>query len=189
MVTRMTTATASRLANAPILPLDPGRYGTDFRRHLRDVSNQGVESGLFDAIEMDLGVSRDLVELDVAARQIEWLSEKARAVDADQLSAQQMRTINDSLLRADRAWRSERGLNGRPWYRNLFASPDEDSGYASWMLPDFRVLLKDPERDQWQRANPVDANTPGAAVIASYLQALNTLGRTIESSTPIGDRP
>ena len=42
----------------------------------------------------------------------------------------------DELLRGlERAWLSEPGLPGRPWYQNLYTAPDESSGYAAWPLP------------------------------------------------------
>ena len=47
---------------------------------------------------------------------------------------------NRTLLLMERAWLSD-GLPGRPFYRSLFAAPDEDSGYAAWMLPGLRHVV------------------------------------------------
>ena len=47
----------------------------------------------------------------------------------------ELRAINRLLLSLERTLLHEEGLQERPWYRSLYASPDPFSGYASWMLP------------------------------------------------------
>jgi N-acetylated-alpha-linked acidic dipeptidase len=34
------------------------------------------------------------------------------------------------------------GLQGRPWSRSLYASPDPFSGYAAWLLPGLRYEVE-----------------------------------------------
>src|ERR1041384_4856483 len=43
MVSRMTNAVAGRMACAPLLPLDPARYGVEVRRQLIDITKRAVE--------------------------------------------------------------------------------------------------------------------------------------------------
>ena len=38
------------------------------------------------------------------------------------------------LRTMERLWLGD-GLPDRPFYKSLFAAPDEDSGYAAWVLP------------------------------------------------------
>jgi len=57
------------------------------------------------------------------------------------------------LIGLEKAFVHEEGLQGRPWYRSLYASPDPFSGYASWMLPGLRYEIETDNEDQlafWQ---------------------------------------
>ena len=45
MITRVTTAVASRLAAAPLLPLDPTAYGPETRRQLLALTTRAYEVG------------------------------------------------------------------------------------------------------------------------------------------------
>jgi N-acetylated-alpha-linked acidic dipeptidase len=137
MVTRMTNAVASRLANAPLLPLDPARIGVDTRHQLAALTKKGVESGF---LKTDRAIAPDMAKLEGAA--IEFEARAARAMERvgaalrdSKLSEEQLATINGLLLSIDRAWLDDSGLPGREWYKSLYAAPDEDSGYASWILP------------------------------------------------------
>ena len=81
-----------------------------------------------DALAGDAAAAGDLL---AAARSA--LEERLAAGD---LSPAALDAANRTLRDADRAWTSTAGLTGRPWYRNLYAAPDADSGYAPWLLPE-----------------------------------------------------
>ena len=40
-------------------------------------------------------------------------------------------------------WLDPAGLPGRPWFRNVFASSDRDSGYGAWVLPGLQAAIAD----------------------------------------------
>ncbi|MEO1083272.1 MAG: transferrin receptor-like dimerization domain-containing protein, partial [Acidobacteriota bacterium] len=42
----------------------------------------------------------------------------------------------------ERRWLFADGLPERPWFRNLFAATDPDSGYGAWMLPGLRWAVE-----------------------------------------------
>jgi len=193
MITRMAVTVASRLANAELLPLDPSRYGPAFRRHLRRVSRDGVASGRLEPIGEGGSLAPELMMLDAISRLAEraWAESLGGAMAALEEerggSEVALARYNEAALDADRAWRSERGLIGRPWFTNTFAAPDEDSGYAAWMLPEMRALLKDPDRFEGEhrsdrRTMMVDPSTQ--EVIGIYLDALSELGRLGASARP-----
>ena len=50
--------------------------------------------------------------------------------------------IKDNTAVVMQTFTSADGLPGRPWYRNLYAASDEDSGYAAWMLPGLRHAVE-----------------------------------------------
>ncbi|HEX2164128.1 MAG TPA: transferrin receptor-like dimerization domain-containing protein, partial [Thermoanaerobaculia bacterium] len=61
---------------------------------------------------------------------------------AGRLAPADLAAAHRALVAADRAWVDPGGLAGRPWYRNLFAAPDADSGYAAWVLPDLVAAVE-----------------------------------------------
>lgn len=155
MVTRMAVTVASRLANAELLPLDPARYGPEFRKHLRGIARDGVASGVWSEREPDTGLPLDLMELDVAAREVgrDWSRARTlafNAIDDPYLSDNEKLEIIVGVNRESRqveyGWTMFDGLVGRPWFGNLFAAPDENSGYSAWMLPELRAYQRDPSR-------------------------------------------
>ena len=66
----------------------------------------------------------------------------AAALDSGSIPSDQLRKINAILLMLERTWIGEAGIPGRPWFRSLYAATDEDSGYASWMLPGLRYAVE-----------------------------------------------
>ncbi len=151
MVTQMAIAVASRLAEAPLLPLDPARAGADTVHHVAMLHNRGRALGLFPAADSVGPVSTDLPPpLARVAEAARIYSERAANVHArlleaqaaGRLSAESQSRVSRLFMLADRAWLHEPGLPGRPWFKNLYAGSDEDSGYAAWMLPMLRHAIE-----------------------------------------------
>ncbi|MCL4742687.1 MAG: M20/M25/M40 family metallo-hydrolase [Phycisphaerales bacterium] len=157
MIARMTVATAARLADAPLLPLDPAAGVSSLRRHLRELTKRGVETGVFARPEVGganaegggLGpVAAELAALDAAAAACEAAALRARdaleaALADGRLSGNALVQANVALFAAQRAWSDEQGLADRPWYKSLYIATDPDTGYGSWPLPGLRRALED----------------------------------------------
>ncbi|QOJ00505.1 MAG: M28 family peptidase [Phycisphaeraceae bacterium] len=145
MVTRMTTAVAARLADAPQLPLD---LPADFRRaaavarHLADHLPAPTPDAPIDPRRDDL------------LRLADDLDQTARRLDDEDLAhlAQGRLTPAHELLARRRAWADPQGLDARPWFRSTLAAPDEDSGYAVWMLPGLRRAIERNDDDAFRHA-------------------------------------
>jgi len=155
MVTRVTTAMVDRLANSPLLPLDPTRYAADMARHLDVLGKRAATAGISgsDAAGSPLFSGLRAAAAAFEARSQTTMERVAHAVTEGRLSAEQIDRVNDRLRDIDRAWVDEAGIPGRPWFKSLFAAPDEDSGYAAWMLPAlcWAIERRDPaslEREQ-----------------------------------------
>ncbi|MEX2217339.1 MAG: M20/M25/M40 family metallo-hydrolase [Phycisphaerales bacterium] len=151
MVSRMTLAVSGRMASAPLLPLDPARYGLETRRQLIDITKRAAEAGVIAAPAMGREVAPELARLEGAALQFEAMARDVdrrllAAVEAGAISGERLARVNALLIEADRAWLSEEGLPGRPWFKNLYAASDEDSGYAPWTLPLFRRAIEHKDR-------------------------------------------
>ncbi len=145
MVTRMVSAVSGRMANAPVLPLEPSRYGMETRRQLVDLSKRATEAGIIPKSERE--VAPELARLEGAAVEFGARAAAAqgkvlKAEGEGKLNAEKLSRINALLMEADRAWLAEEGIPGRPWFKSLYAASDEDSGYASWILPGLRWAVE-----------------------------------------------
>lgn len=189
MIARMTNTIASRLANAPLLPLDPTRTGPILRRHLRALTRRGLETGVFEAIVPGRDVALALGRIDLATLELDrqaqrlWQAAQARVAYRNAGSTDaELAQVNASLLAIDRLWLDEEGLPGRPWYRNLFIAPDETSGYASWPLPALRHAIERGDRSsvqQWAERYEavVTAISEELSAAADRLEAASASGR------------
>lgn len=145
MVARMTITVASRLAEAPVLPLDPARCAGETRRALEDLTRRARSLEVLPA--SDDPVAPQFAALDASAAAYGERAQRVhdallRAAAAGKLDEGRLRDLNQLLMSLDRAWYDEQGLDERPWFRNLQAASDEDSGYAAWVLPDLRGAVE-----------------------------------------------
>jgi N-acetylated-alpha-linked acidic dipeptidase len=153
---------ALRLANADAIPYDVMRYGIDIERHAADLEELAAGRGMglrLDSLKHAAAAFRTVAaELDAA--RTAWLE---RGPDAAAV-----RELSTRLIALEKAFIDMAGLQGRPWSRSLYASPDPFSGYASWMLPGIRFEI---ETD----------NAPGAlAWEARYVVAVRELQRRVQ---------
>ncbi|MCW5777183.1 MAG: hypothetical protein KIS87_12165, partial [Phycisphaeraceae bacterium] len=167
MIARMTVATTARLAEAPLLPLDPVAGVSSLRRHLGDLTKRGVETGVFGRPEAEGGeagggggglgpVAEELAALDAAAAQCEAAALRAcdaleAALAEGRLTGDELAEANAALFAAQRAWSDEAGLTDRPWYKSLYIATDPDTGYGSWPLPGLRRAVEDGDAEGVRR--------------------------------------
>ncbi len=195
MVTRMTNAIAARLACAPMLPLDPARPLVDMRRALMQLTDRSAARGkpsiLTPSTSPDGRVvtARELADLDSRAGRI---AQRAAAVEARLLAAvargdladSQLGQTNRLLMALDRAWIRPQGIPGRPWFRNLQAATDEDSGYAAWVLPALARAIERNDAPELQRALPMYDGVLNA--IEGVLDGLETIADRTDASRQEG---
>ena len=149
MIARADGILALRFANADVLPYDVVRYATDTRTHVETLYEVAAQRGLKVDLSRLVDTTRELDEsaaVLVAARE-RWLG--SGEVDAAQAEA-----VNRALIGLEKAWLNDRGLQGRPWSRSIYVSPDPFSGYASWMLPGLRYEIETDDRADlpgWER--------------------------------------
>ncbi len=169
---------AARLADAAVLPLDIERTAPEVLRHLRNLTRRGRALGLFKESErpIDLGLARaEAAALQYGERATE-LAQRVRAAGQDpELDATTRESLNETLMQLDRAWLAAEGLPDRPWFQNLFAAPDESSGYSSWMLPALRRAIEDLDVRALAREE-----TRLLTVIARLNQGLDELDRALQ---------
>ncbi|HUO87440.1 MAG TPA: M28 family peptidase [Thermoanaerobaculia bacterium] len=134
MLTDVVVTVLSRLAAADLVPLAPGAYGAEAARRLEELAERWREESEEPAPVAALAALSDRAGA-VAERADRARRRAEAALAAGRLDAAALAAAHRQLVAADRAWVDRDGLAGRPWYRNLFAAPDADSGYSSWVLP------------------------------------------------------
>jgi N-acetylated-alpha-linked acidic dipeptidase len=171
LVTRLTALAAVRLANADLLPLDPAAYGTDTRRQLADVAKKAAARGL----ALDFGpTDAEASRFAASARRAQ--EDTLQRLERGELGDDDLARVNARLLDAERLWIDPGGLPDRPWYRSLWAAPDEDAGYAAWILPGLRAAV-----ERKDRALAADAERRVDSVLAR-------LEQTVSAPAPLQDR-
>ncbi len=163
MIARVDGILALRFANADVLPYDVARYGRDTRTHvetLYDVARARGHDVDLEALEEATAALDQAAGTLIAARDARLASGRVEATT--------QAAVNRALIGLEKAWLNDRGLQGRPWSRSIYVSPDPFSGYASWMLPGLRYEIETDDR----------ADIP--AWIRIYVGAVEDLGRRME---------
>ena len=149
MVARADGILALRFANADVLPYDVVRYATDTRTHVETLYQVAAQRSL----TVDLSrLVETTQELDAAAAAL--VAARDRWLESGEVDAARAETVNRALIGLEKAWLNDRGLQGRPWSRSIYVSPDPFSGYASWMLPGLRYEIETDDRADlpgWER--------------------------------------
>ena len=149
MVAQADGILALRFANADVLPYDAARYATDTRTHVETLYEVASRRGL----KVDLsGLVAATSELDEAAAEL--VAARERWIGSGEVDPEAAEAVNRALIGLEKAWLNDRGLQGRPWSRSIYVSPDPFSGYASWMLPGLRYEIETDDRADlpgWER--------------------------------------
>ena len=149
MIARADGILALRFANADVLPYDVVRYATDTRTHVETLYEVAAQRGL----KIDLSrLVESTRELDEAAAAL--VAARERWLGSGEVDAARAEAVNRALIGLEKAWLNDRGLQGRPWSRSIYVSPDPFSGYASWMLPGLRYEIETDDRADlpgWER--------------------------------------
>lgn len=171
MLARMSTLLVVRLADDPVTPIDPSGLGPDAAEAIKTLRKRAET----------LGFEADFTPLESAVRAYNG---RARNVMERLHTAEANGSINgatadriNALLRAiDRAWMVADGLPGRPWHRNLYAAPDETSGYAAWAFPGVRHALE--ARDNTSLGQSQQRCVRALGVMTQILDAIDALATT-----------
>lgn len=173
LVARITAVAVDRASTSPVLPIDLSRPARALSRAASELLE--AEPELFGPAGLEAVIGRANEQAAAAEELAELLSAAVRDGTLDDARC----GIADELLRGlERAWLSESGLPGRPWYRNLYTAPDESSGYAAWPLPGLQKAAVDADmrvaREQVGHLGAVLQRRSGCLGALRVLIATNT---------------
>jgi N-acetylated-alpha-linked acidic dipeptidase len=124
---------AIRLATEPIVPFDFSTYGVVMHT---DLSNLEVQTKAL-KLDIDYSALRESIDHFIANAELF----RARAIDfkaalaAGKASDADAKKLNKKLVRLERQFISEHGLQHRPWFRHVIFGPGFYEGYAGAAFP------------------------------------------------------
>jgi len=139
-LSRVTTTTLLRLADAPVLPFEFGEFAATVRRYVEQIQKQSEKKVDFAPILAELG------KTETDAKAYEAALAKALAGSGNSHLA----AANEVLYESERALLLAKGLPGRDWYRHQIYAPGLYTGYGVKTLPGVREAA---EGSRWNEAN------------------------------------
>jgi len=182
---RLYTLIAMRAAGAEVVPMTFVPYAEAIRDHLdalrrtleRKARAKGPGEGKppmpFDGLPRLLDALRAF-EAEAAALDRATLALAGR----DGVPAPRLSTVNDALMRVERAFLLPGGLPGRPWFKHVIYAPGLTTGYASWPLPGLYQAIQDDD--------PAMLSTQTAALAARLDAASAALRAAKEAASDDG---
>jgi len=193
-----------RLADAPVLPLDPAamaKHVATYRDEVEKLADderaqtaerdQLLANGTYTAVadptktfvpppEQEPVPYLNFAPLDNAVAHLEATVKAYREVaaqaDPGRLEVGLQKALDVLLMASERALIAEDGLPGRPWFRNLIYAPGFYTGYGVKTLPGVREAI---EQRSWDDVEPQEARI--ADVLTAYAaqvdRATTLLGR------------
>jgi N-acetylated-alpha-linked acidic dipeptidase len=189
-----------RTADADVLPMRFGDFSSTVDRYIEQLHKQAddarkaaeAQHKLLDANAYKLASDPshpvaaperlstvpkiDFAPLDTAAKKLKESAqayEKAYNARADKgldIPASQLAQVNRLMGTLEQRLLDERGLPGRPWYKNLIQAPGELTGYAPKTIPAVHEAL---DARDWSRADKYAVVT--AKVLDNYRARLDKL--------------
>ena len=162
-VARLAALALARLADAQLLPLDPGAIGRRGRAEVDALAAAAREAGHDLAGAGALRAAFD----SLASAGRSWVGRRDSILAAGAALEPATAAVLNGLVReAERQFVRAEGLPGHPWGRNLLLDSDRDRGYATLVLPGVADAIAD--RD-WPRAESEAADLSARALRAGEL--------------------
>jgi len=134
-LSQVTTTALLRLADAPLLPFEFGKFAVTVRRYVDEIKKDSGE-------KLDFApVLAELNKTDADAKEYEAASARP--------SASRLVDANRALYESERALILAKGLPGRDWYRHQIYAPGMYTGYGAKTLPGIREAA---EAGRWDEA-------------------------------------
>jgi N-acetylated-alpha-linked acidic dipeptidase len=148
-----------RLADAPVLPFEFGRFGTTISRYLDEIEKLSGPSRRIDFAALRTEIAR--VQKNAADLNTAWLQAVPRLAEAPMA---RLTALDQALFHTERDLASDPGLPGRPWFRHRIYAPGKYTGYEAKTLPGIREAVE---------AGNMEEATEQTAEVVRVLRNLN----------------
>jgi N-acetylated-alpha-linked acidic dipeptidase len=148
-----------RLADAPVLPFEFGRFAGTVGRYLDEIEKPPVGGRRVDLTSVRSEISR--VQKNAAAFDAAYARALPRLASASSAS---LAALDRVLLQTERDLASDPGLPGRPWFRHRIYAPGKYTGYEAKTLPGIREAAE---------AGNAEEEREQAEQVVEVLRALN----------------
>jgi len=148
-----------RLADAPVLPFEFGRFAATVGRYLDEIEKLPNQRRRPDLSK----VRAEVTQLTKTSAAFDSAYGKASA-KLSSANAQKLSAVDQLLYRSERDLTLDPGLPGRPWFRHRIYAPGKYTGYAVKTLPGIREAV--------EAGNPDEADQQ-AKQVAQVLRTLN----------------
>jgi N-acetylated-alpha-linked acidic dipeptidase len=197
LAARLYTVLCMRAAAAELLPLRFAPYGEALRGHvdeLRLIRARQVRGKADSPAQAESQSSLPVDSSEIFAplvRAVRSFQSKASELDGalvalanrGSIAQQVLGSINDLLVRVERAFLLPGGLAGRSWFKHAIYAPGVTTGYGAWPLPAVRQALEENKADQLKP--PIDQT---AAAIDRATAALDKVVKAVRSIPAASDR-
>jgi N-acetylated-alpha-linked acidic dipeptidase len=158
-LSQVTSTALLRLADAPLLPFEFGRFASTVTGYVDEIEKLEKEKG-----KPNLGPVR--AELDTLKKTAaEFDSSFGKAVGKiSSAPAAKLATINELLFRSERTMTIGAGLPHRDWYKHAIYAPGTYTGYGVKTLPGIREAVE---------GDRIDEASQQTAEVVKVLRALN----------------
>ncbi|MBI4853390.1 MAG: M28 family metallopeptidase [Acidobacteria bacterium] len=117
---------AIRLSSEALLPFNYSNYAKQIEKFIDVTSRQAKEN------EVDINLN----DLKKAAGEFRQAAEDFQEkLNREPLTGNSLKTINETLIKVERAFIDLQGLNLRPWYRHVVYAPGIYAGYEAEVFP------------------------------------------------------
>lgn len=171
--------TMMRMASAEVLPFDYTGTADAIGRWLDELRpldpEARVKAALMEVAHANVDLRAAAVDANEAIDIL--LGRGVTTADNATLSA-----LNGLIMQVERDFLDERGLPGRPWYKNLSTAPGYYTGYGAKTLPGVREAL---EAKQWDVANEQAQRLREAILRATAtVQKVTEAAKSLPPATP-----
>ncbi|MDE3198597.1 MAG: M28 family peptidase, partial [Acidobacteriota bacterium] len=154
-----------RLADAPVLPFEFGRFASTVGRYLDEIEKIPNQKRKPDLSQ----VRAEVAQLAKTAAAFDEAFAKSSGKFST-AGAQKLASVNKLLYGSERDLTLDPGLPGRPWFRHRIYAPGKYTGYAVKTLPGIREAV--------EAGNPDEADQQAKQVV----QVLHTLNDRVEQA-------
>ena len=138
---------ALRLATPEVVPLRFDSYARALREHLDAMRRQVIRKAR--RSDDEAAFAPDFAPVLAALDRLEAAGTAADAV-AEKAHGEEAAEVTRAFIHVERAFLTDDGLPGRPWFRNVIWAPGTTTGYAPWPFPELQEAIENDDAELFE---------------------------------------